>query len=182
MCRSSSVQPCSATATRSRSSCCSIVCAWAWRVVETRAYTATSIRHLLGDRHRPGQVGLLGPAHQQLVDLIPAAVAVATGAELAADGPRPGHGALLPGRHQSQAPIVASGAADATRSSPAAPAVCNRTCRCDETIEECFQSAKDQVGLDHYQVRRWDGWYRHVTLVLVAQAFLAFFFNDAAPT
>ena len=44
---------------------------------------------------------------------------------------------------------------------------------CDETIEECFQAAKDQVGLDHYQVRRWDGWYRHVTLVLVAQAFLA---------
>jgi SRSO17 transposase len=40
-------------------------------------------------------------------------------------------------------------------------------------IEECFQAAKDQVGLDHYQVRRWDAWYRHVTLVLVAQAFLA---------
>ena len=44
---------------------------------------------------------------------------------------------------------------------------------CDETIEERFQAAKDQVGLDHYQVRRWDAWYRHVTLVLVAQAFLA---------
>jgi SRSO17 transposase len=40
-------------------------------------------------------------------------------------------------------------------------------------VEECFQAAKDQVGLDHYQVRRWDAWYRHVTLVLVAQAFLA---------
>jgi SRSO17 transposase len=41
------------------------------------------------------------------------------------------------------------------------------------TVEECFQAAKDQVGLDHYQVRRFDSWYRHVTLVLVAQAFLA---------
>jgi SRSO17 transposase len=40
-------------------------------------------------------------------------------------------------------------------------------------VEECFQAAKDQVGLDHYQVRRYAAWYRHVTLVLVAQAFLA---------
>jgi SRSO17 transposase len=40
-------------------------------------------------------------------------------------------------------------------------------------VEESFQAAKDQVGLDHYQVRRWDGWYRHVSLVMVAQAFLA---------
>jgi SRSO17 transposase len=40
-------------------------------------------------------------------------------------------------------------------------------------VEECFQAAKDQVGLDHYQVRRYDAWYRHVSLVLVAQAFLA---------
>jgi SRSO17 transposase len=40
-------------------------------------------------------------------------------------------------------------------------------------VEECFQAAKDQVGLDHYQVRRYDAWYRHVTLVLAAQAFLA---------
>jgi hypothetical protein len=40
-------------------------------------------------------------------------------------------------------------------------------------VEECFQAAKDQVGLDHDQVRRYDAWYRHVTLVLVAQALLA---------
>jgi SRSO17 transposase len=40
-------------------------------------------------------------------------------------------------------------------------------------VEEGFQAAKDQVGLDHYQVRRWDAWYRHITLVLLAQAFLA---------
>jgi SRSO17 transposase len=49
-------------------------------------------------------------------------------------------------------------------------------------VEECFQAAKDQVGLDHYQVRRYDAWYRHVTLVLVAQAFLAAVRAHAAPT
>jgi SRSO17 transposase len=48
-------------------------------------------------------------------------------------------------------------------------------------VEECFQAAKDQVGLDHYRVRRWDAWYRHVTLVLVAQAFLAAVRAQAAP-
>jgi SRSO17 transposase len=39
-------------------------------------------------------------------------------------------------------------------------------------IEECFEAAKGEVGLGHYEVRRWDGWYRHVTLALLAHAFL----------
>jgi SRSO17 transposase len=39
-------------------------------------------------------------------------------------------------------------------------------------IEEGFQQAKTEVGLDHYEVRRWPGWYRHVTLALLAHAFL----------
>jgi SRSO17 transposase len=30
-------------------------------------------------------------------------------------------------------------------------------------VEECFQAGKGQVGLDHYQVRRYDAWYRHTT-------------------
>jgi SRSO17 transposase len=38
-------------------------------------------------------------------------------------------------------------------------------------IEEDFSLAKD-VGLDHYEVRSFLGWYRHVTLVLLACAFL----------
>ena len=37
-------------------------------------------------------------------------------------------------------------------------------------IEECFEEAKGEVGLDQYEVRRWDGWYRHITL---AHAYLA---------
>jgi SRSO17 transposase len=40
-------------------------------------------------------------------------------------------------------------------------------------IEEAFQQAKGEVGLDHYQVRRWTAWYRHITLALLAHAFLA---------
>ncbi len=40
-------------------------------------------------------------------------------------------------------------------------------------IEEAFEEAKGEVGLDQYEVRRWDGWHRHVTLCLLAHAFLA---------
>jgi SRSO17 transposase len=40
------------------------------------------------------------------------------------------------------------------------------------TIEEGFQRAK-AVGLDQYEVRRWEGWHRHITLCLLAHAFLA---------
>jgi SRSO17 transposase len=39
-------------------------------------------------------------------------------------------------------------------------------------IEDGFQQAKTEVGLDHYEVRRWPGWYRHITLALLAHAFL----------
>ena len=35
-----------------------------------------------------------------------------------------------------------------------------------------FEEAKGEVGLDQYEVRRWDGWHRHVTLALLAHAFL----------
>ena len=41
------------------------------------------------------------------------------------------------------------------------------------TIEGCLEEAKGEVGLDDYEVRRWDGWYRHVTLCLLAHAILA---------
>ena len=41
------------------------------------------------------------------------------------------------------------------------------------TIEECFQQAKSEVGLDDYEVRNWHGWYRHITLAMLALAYLA---------
>nr|WP_267717360.1 hypothetical protein [Streptomyces sp. CoH17] len=40
-------------------------------------------------------------------------------------------------------------------------------------IEECFQAAKNECGLDQYEVRRYVGWYRHITLAMLAHAFLA---------
>jgi len=40
-------------------------------------------------------------------------------------------------------------------------------------IETCFQTAKQEAGLDEYEVRSWTGWYRHVTLSMLALAFLA---------
>lgn len=39
-------------------------------------------------------------------------------------------------------------------------------------IETGFAQTKGELGLDHYQVRRWSAWYRYVTLVLLAYAFL----------
>lgn len=41
------------------------------------------------------------------------------------------------------------------------------------TIEECFLRAKDDLGLDHCEARSWHGWHRHITLVMIAAAFLA---------
>ena len=61
------------------------------------------------------------------------------------------------------------------------------------TIEACFEAAKGEVGLDQYEVRsprrspdrrtcgdgsaaccgRWTGWHRHVTLAMLAHAYLA---------
>jgi len=40
-------------------------------------------------------------------------------------------------------------------------------------IEQCFEEGKGETGLDHYEVRRYDSWQRHITLALLAHAFLA---------
>ena len=39
-------------------------------------------------------------------------------------------------------------------------------------IEACFESAKGEVGLDQYEVRKWASWYRHITLAMLAHAYL----------
>jgi SRSO17 transposase len=41
------------------------------------------------------------------------------------------------------------------------------------TIESCFEAAKGEVGLDEHQVRSWTGWHRHITLAMLAHAYLA---------
>jgi SRSO17 transposase len=38
-------------------------------------------------------------------------------------------------------------------------------------IEESLETAKGEVGLDQYEVCRRTGWYRHITLVLLAYAY-----------
>jgi SRSO17 transposase len=40
-------------------------------------------------------------------------------------------------------------------------------------IEECFQAAKNEAGLDSYQVRDYTAWYRHITLAMLAHAYLS---------
>jgi SRSO17 transposase len=41
------------------------------------------------------------------------------------------------------------------------------------TIEASFEAAKGEVGLDQYEVRSWIGWHRHITLAMLAHAWLA---------
>ncbi len=49
------------------------------------------------------------------------------------------------------------------------------------TIEESIEQAKGEVGLDQYEVRVWRGWYRHITLCLLAHAYLAVIRAEASP-
>ena len=41
------------------------------------------------------------------------------------------------------------------------------------TVEQCFEEAKGETGLDHYEVRYWPSWYRHITLSMMAHVWLA---------
>jgi SRSO17 transposase len=40
------------------------------------------------------------------------------------------------------------------------------------TVEMCFAESKSEVGLDHYEVQSYLGWYRHVTFACLAHALL----------
>jgi SRSO17 transposase len=46
-------------------------------------------------------------------------------------------------------------------------------------VEDCLAEAKNEAGLDHYQVRKYRAWYRHVTLSMLAHAFLAVTARDS---
>ncbi len=47
-----------------------------------------------------------------------------------------------------------------------------RVCTARGQIEEGFAQAKGEVGLDQYEVRKWEAWHRHATLCLLAHAYL----------
>ncbi len=39
-------------------------------------------------------------------------------------------------------------------------------------VEQAIKEAKEELGLDHYEVRGWRGWHHHTTMTLLAQHFL----------
>ena len=41
------------------------------------------------------------------------------------------------------------------------------------TVEQCIEEAKGEAGFDQYEVRLWPSWHRHITLALMAHAWLA---------
>jgi SRSO17 transposase len=47
-----------------------------------------------------------------------------------------------------------------------------RVCGMRWPIEQCFEEGKGELGLDHYELRFWRGWYHHMPLVILAQHFL----------
>lgn len=49
-------------------------------------------------------------------------------------------------------------------------------------VEDCFAAAKNEASLDHYQVRRSTAWYRHITLAMLATAYLAVIAAGPTPT
>jgi SRSO17 transposase len=45
-------------------------------------------------------------------------------------------------------------------------------------IEDSFEAAKGEVALDEYEVRKWEAWHRHITLCLLAHAYLVTLRSD----
>src|ERR1044072_8076468 len=41
------------------------------------------------------------------------------------------------------------------------------------SIEDSFETAKNEFGLDHNETRSWHGWHRHVSFVMLAFAMMA---------
>lgn len=47
-----------------------------------------------------------------------------------------------------------------------------RIIKCRWKIEQDYHQLKEELGLDHYEGRNWQGWHHHVTMVMLAHAFL----------
>jgi SRSO17 transposase len=77
---------------------------------------------------------------------------------------------MLVRRHPERPEEVAYYLAYARAGTPLAELV--RVAGARWSIDDLFKLAKGQVGLDQYEVRSWQGWYRHITLALVALAAL----------
>lgn len=71
-------------------------------------------------------------------------------------------------RHDLGGNAVASFAASGPAAAPLAELV--RAATASEAARDALSRAKTRVGLDHYEARRYEAWYRHVTLALMADA------------
>ena len=134
---------------------------------------------------------LTTPAGEQRADALIAAAPARSwqriSAGAGAHGPREFHWARVPVRPAAGGPGAGTGCWPAgpvtTRTrSPTTPATGPRRSSTADLawtagsrwhIEECFQQAKGEAGLDHYQVRSWRAWYAHITLSMLALAWLA---------
>ena len=52
---------------------------------------------------------------------------------------------------------------------------------CRYRVEQCFEEAKDDFGMDHYEVRTWTAWHRFMTLCMMAMAWVASVRHDVTP-
>ncbi|MFC8016365.1 MULTISPECIES: IS701 family transposase [Streptomyces] len=87
------------------------------------------------------------------------------------DGPRRGFVHLLLVRRSISDPSqTAYFAVHARTGTPVAEII--RVMGLRWAVEDCFETAKSDCGLDHYEVRTWDAWHRHITLAMAALAFL----------
>src|SRR6516225_7911525 len=80
---------------------------------------------------------------------------------------QPGHSLMI--RHGGDGQLAFSRCGSPT---PGALATLARVAGTRWAVEEGFQTAKSQAGLDHYQVRTWTAWHRFITLAMLALAFL----------
>ena len=78
---------------------------------------------------------------------------------------------LLVRRHVSKPTELAYYRGFAPEATPLAAAV--RVAGTRWAIETGFEAVKQEAGLADYEVRKWDGWHRHITLALLAHAYLA---------
>jgi SRSO17 transposase len=76
----------------------------------------------------------------------------------------------LPQPGQTKAPELKYYLANASADTPLAELL--RVCGLRWPIECCFEESKGELGMDHYELRFWRGWYHHMTLVLLAHHFL----------
>lgn len=93
-------------------------------------------------------------------------------------GQRPGpDGWLLARRSVSQPSEVAYYLSNAPADTPLGELA--RVAGARWPVEQCFEEAKGETGLDQYEVRGWPGWHRHIILAMLAHGFLAWLRQEA---